>query len=192
MEIIDQLQGVDVYLIDQILKERLTKEKSVLDAGCGHGRNLIQLHRMGFNVQGFDPNVERLEALIEKEPSAKNLVQNCTIESFESDQKFDFIICNAVLHFAQSHEHFNQMFAKLVSLLNTDGILFVRMTTKMGMTLSNNDSGIYHLKDETTRYVISRERITRLCIEHNLTLLDPVKSTLVEDLRSMGTVVFSK
>ncbi|WP_332912670.1 hypothetical protein [Algoriphagus boritolerans] len=39
---LNQLLGnVDIYLLDQILKGRFSKEMKILDAGCGEGRNAV-------------------------------------------------------------------------------------------------------------------------------------------------------
>ena len=32
---------IDIYLFDQILKNRFAPEMKILDAGCGGGRNLV-------------------------------------------------------------------------------------------------------------------------------------------------------
>ena len=40
-ETIQSLVGnTDIYLLDQIMKERYKRGESILDAGCGEGRNL--------------------------------------------------------------------------------------------------------------------------------------------------------
>ena len=38
---------IDVYLFDQILRGRIAPGMTVLDAGCGRGRNLVFLLRQG-------------------------------------------------------------------------------------------------------------------------------------------------
>ncbi|MDX1578091.1 MAG: class I SAM-dependent methyltransferase, partial [Gemmatimonadota bacterium] len=38
---------LDIYLFDQLLRGRITPDMRVLDAGCGNGRNLIYLRRVG-------------------------------------------------------------------------------------------------------------------------------------------------
>ena len=34
------LGNIDLYLLDQLLKGRITRDMKILDAGCGEGRNL--------------------------------------------------------------------------------------------------------------------------------------------------------
>ena len=49
---------IDIYLFDQILKNRFDASMSVLDAGCGGGRNLVYFIRNGFEVFAVDRNSE--------------------------------------------------------------------------------------------------------------------------------------
>jgi len=37
------LGNVDVYLLDQLMKDRYSESDIILDAGCGSGRNFISL-----------------------------------------------------------------------------------------------------------------------------------------------------
>ncbi|RYE38052.1 MAG: class I SAM-dependent methyltransferase, partial [Sphingobacteriales bacterium] len=50
----DIVGQTDIYLLDQILKQRYVSGQRVLDAGCGTGRNLHWFMRNGFNVVGTD------------------------------------------------------------------------------------------------------------------------------------------
>ncbi|BAH46735.1 hypothetical protein BBR47_57580 [Brevibacillus brevis NBRC 100599] len=38
MNLAEQFGDMDIYLFDQLLKGRVTKEMQILDAGCGSGR----------------------------------------------------------------------------------------------------------------------------------------------------------
>lgn len=183
---IPSFEKMDVYLLDQIFKGRIDSDSIVLDAGCGSGRNSIPLLELGFDVKSIDP-------LKQDFVQFQSSFLKSTIEEFETEDRFDFIICNAVLHFSVNHEHFNKVFQKLVSLLNDDGILFIRMTSDIGISTQKELSdGVFHLKDGSTRYLITRAEIASICEQHQLTLIDPVKTTLVEDLRAMTTIVLKK
>lgn len=189
----EELQGVDIYLIDQILKERIKPEDRILDAGCGKGRNLRPFIEENYSFVGIDPEMDRIQYLSEKYPQHSRQFIESSIEDFEDDEGFNVILCNAVLHFAENDSHFKQLFSKLIRLLKPEGILFIRMTSNIGLdpTLFP-DTGVYQLPDNTSRYLITMDRITELLKEYNLELLDPVKSTVVEHLRSMTTAVFQK
>ena len=60
MDIKLQLQNTDIYLIDLILKGKLDNVKTVLDVGCGSGRNLVYFLQNSFDVFAVDPDEKRL------------------------------------------------------------------------------------------------------------------------------------
>ncbi|MCH2234204.1 MAG: class I SAM-dependent methyltransferase [Crocinitomicaceae bacterium] len=194
MKSLEELQGLDIYLLDQFLKGRINKKSRILDAGCGMGRNIHFLIREGYNVTAFDPNPEVIDDLKSIYPQKKDNFKVSSIEELTLEAKFDFVICNAVLHFAESHEHFNNMFKSLTNLLALGGILFIRMTSDIGLSGFKQDlsDGRYYLPDDSVRYLLSRNKVDELLSVHELDLLEPVKSLNVDELRCMTTLVFVK
>lgn len=193
MKELEALRGIDIYLIDQLLKNRINSDSNILDAGCGYGRNIHYLIQNGLDVTGIDTNPEMIAFLREQYPEIKDRFSVSTLEDFTSSLRFDFIICNAVLHFATGHQQFENMFASLIRHLAPNGILFIRMTSDIGLELHQNDrNGVYHLPDNSERYLLTRTKIEELLLEHSLSLLEPVKTVKVEELRSMTTIVLTK
>lgn len=193
MEYIRELGNVDVYVIDQLLKGAIHDKLRLLDAGCGSGRIFSYFANNNFDITGIDPNEEHFRNLQSQFPNNNHQLFRSSIEDFLPQQSFDYIICNAVLHFAHNHEHFDQMFEKLISFLETNGTLFIRMTTDHGLqNLPHNETGVYELPDGSTRYLISRKRISELCDRHDISLMEPFKTVLVENWRSMATIVLKK
>lgn len=194
MNALKHIKNIDIYFLDQLLKGRLNPENKILDAGCGSGRNIKLLINEGYAVFGIDEKKEVIEQLKACYPLLQQNFTNTSIENFDSSQKFDFIICNAVLHFAKNHEQFDQLFKKLVSLLNHNGTLFIRMTTDIGIKdlLTESNNGVYNLPDNTVRYLITNEKITSLLLLHSLELIEPIKTVVVDGKRSMATLVFKR
>src|SRR6186997_257500 len=54
---------IDIYLFDQLHRGNITIGMRVLDAGFGHGRNLVYLLRQGFDVSGVDMDAAAIDAV---------------------------------------------------------------------------------------------------------------------------------
>ena len=63
-DVIAQLGQIDIYLFDQIVKGRIAEGDTILDAGCGHGRNLVYFLRSGFNVLAADSDPDSVAEVI--------------------------------------------------------------------------------------------------------------------------------
>ncbi|MDF1673910.1 MAG: methyltransferase domain-containing protein [Vicingaceae bacterium] len=194
MNSIKHIENIDIYLLDQFLKGRLKPEDRILDAGCGSGRNIKLLINEGYTVFGIDEKIEAIDQLKAIHPDLQHNFTPSSIEKYDSPQKFDYIICNAVLHFAKNHDHFDNQFNKLISLLNQKGTLFIRMTTDIGIKdlLLQSNNGVYNLPDKTSRYLITNDKINSLLLKYSLELIEPIKTVVVDVKRSMATLVFKK
>jgi tellurite methyltransferase len=194
MENLEFIKGVDIYLLDQCMKGNLTTDKRVLDAGFGKGRNLRFCFNQGVDVVGIDRNPAYIELLQEEFPKKSDRIIESSIEDYQDSEGFDFIICNAVLHFAENHAHFDVLMKSLVALLKKDGVLFIRMTSDIGIAdkLDKGNNGVYIIPDGSPRYLITRAKVDRILEEHKLKLAEPVKTVNVDGLRCMTTLVFRK
>ena len=189
------LHNTDIYLIDQIMKNRYLAGEKLLDAGCGAGRNLLWFVESGLQVHGIDSDKYQIDYCREIFPSYADNFSTAMLDEIPYDNDyFDHIICSAVLHFAQNKEHFLQMFNELIRVLKPGGSLFIRMTSNAGLVTPEAQiaDGVYLLKDETVRFLLTKDHLDNLMQQYNLDLLEPFKTTLVEDLRSMATIVLRK
>jgi len=195
MDVKEQFGDIDIYLFDQLLKGRITKEMRILDAGCGSGRNLTYLLRSGYNVHAIDRSeaaiaaVRELGALLSPEwPAARASVE--TVEQMHfADGVFDFIISSAVLHFARNEAHFSQMLHELWRVLKPGGRLFVRLASSIGIENKIRPLGDsrYELPDGSTRFLVNEERITSYTAMLEGTMFEPLKTVHVAGMRSMST-----
>lgn len=189
------LGNTDVYLIDQILKSRYQPGQRILDAGCGSGRNSQWFYDNDFDLHAVDQAEEALVVYKQHYPNVADQVKLSTLDSLPyADAYFDHIICSAVLHFADNHQHFEAMFSELIRVLKPAGTLFIRMTTTFGVeqTAEPLGDGRFLLKDETIRYCISRDELKTVLEQTKSHLIGPFKTTVVEDLRSMSTLLVEK
>lgn len=192
--------NIDIYLFDQIQKGRFSREMKILDAGAGGGRNLIYFLRSGFEVFAVDKNSEAVEQL---KYLSKILAPNLPTENFQvssvermpfSDDYFDWIISSAVLHFAENEEHFDKMLAEMWRVLKPNGTLFARLASSIGIEnlIIPTGNGKYLLPDGSERFLVDENFLLKMIKNLSAGLLEPLKTTNVQNLRCMTTLVLSK
>jgi len=187
--------NIDIYLFDQILKQRYAKDDKILDAGCGKGRNIYWFYNNNFTIYGLDKDsksIEYAKALYLK-IKENILVSDLNSIPFE-DNYFNHVIANAVLHFAENTSHFEAMFTELVRVVKVKGTLFIRMTSNIG--IENNvdeiSEGVYTIPDGSTRFLLTKKLLKQLLKKHNLSFIEPLKTVNVNDMRCMSTLVLRK
>ncbi|HWE42094.1 MAG TPA: class I SAM-dependent methyltransferase [Gemmatimonadaceae bacterium] len=195
----DRFGDIDIYLFDQLLRGRITGEMRVLDAGCGSGRNLRFLMHEGVTVFGSDENEASIAAL---RRTAAQLAPALGADHFRverveamswGDASMDAVISSAVLHFARDDAHWEAMVAGMWRVLAPGGVFFARLATDVGQPgLVPLGSGRWRLPDGSTRYLVDHARLVTTTGILGGELLDPVRSSVVEGLRSMGTWVVRK
>ena len=190
------LGNTDIYLLDQVMKGRYMPSDKILDAGAGAGRNLHWFVQQGFSVFGTDRALEAVAALQQNYPE---LPEHCfrvaPVELLPfTDAFFDHVISSAVLHFAENEQHFEQMFAEMIRVLKPGGSLFIRATTDVGLEgrIVSLGHGRFYLPDGTDRFLLTRKMLDDLLQRYHLSYLEPFKTVLVEDIRSMAVVVLQK
>lgn len=194
-ELKSEIEGIDIYLLDQILKERYQQNDVILDAGCGSGRNLKWFYDNKFTLYGVDSLESRIEEVKEKytEQHSNFSVQNLDQLQFEN-QFFDHVICSAVLHFAQNTQQFKRMVAELFRVLKPSGSLFIRMTSNFGIEdkVQSISDGVYYLPDTTNRFLLTSDLVAYLKETFSFTYLEPLKTVNVNNMRCMSTLVLKK
>ncbi|MEO1261380.1 MAG: class I SAM-dependent methyltransferase [Bacteroidota bacterium] len=197
---IDQLGLMDIYLIDQLQKGRLNGSMKIFDAGCGRGRNAEYFIKNNYAIFGVDKDEESILKLKEKinEWNADFNEDNFKVADLINvpfpDQFFDFIISSAVLHFSDNRNHFKQQLLELIRVLNKNGFLFIRMTSKHTIErfAVKIKGDVYFLPDESTRYLLDKDYLENLMQENNLIYVEPFKTVNVADVRSMTTLVLMR
>jgi tellurite methyltransferase len=191
---------IDIYLFDQLLRGRITVDMHVLDAGCGRGRNLHYFLRRGFDVSAID---ESEEAVAHVRELARDIARRIPGDSFRvarveempfADGSFDVVVSSAVLHFARDEEHWWAMVRDMFRVLKPGGVYFARLATSIGHESRIQQIGErrYVLPDGSTRFLVDEELIMRATADMGGTLLDPLKTSVVQDTRSMMTWVVRK
>ena len=191
---------IDIYLFDQILKNRFSGEMSILDAGCGGGRNLIYFLRNGCRVFGIDQNAEAIGQI---RLLAKTLAPNLPPENFQISAVekmpfpggyFDAVISSAVLHFAADRAHYDRMLFEMWRVLKPGGLFFARLASSVGIEnrIESVGSGRFLLPDGSERFLVDEEMLLRATSRLGGMLAEPIKTTNVQNLRAMTTWVVRK
>jgi SAM-dependent methyltransferase len=198
LNIQEQFGQIDIYVFDQILRGNITRDMRVLDAGCGYGRNLVYLLREGCEIFALDADpdgvqhVRNLSASLETGLPATHF-QVGAIEHMEFPDGFaDVVICNSVLHFARDDRHFRSMLAELWRVVRPGGMLFCRLGSRIGMNFRRLRGNIFVVGDGSEWFLVDEEMLLGLTEEMNGVLVDPLKTTIVQDYRCMTTWVLRK
>jgi SAM-dependent methyltransferase len=186
--------GIDIYLFDQLLKGRLSPNLRLLDAGCGSGRNLVYFLRTGYDVCAVDESsnsVAQVRALAAQ--FAPHLPpDNFRVEAVEeltfSDGDFDLVISSAVLHFARNETQWRRMVNEMWRVLKPGGIFFARLASSVGIEdkIELLEGRRYHLPDGSDRFLVDEQMLRDTTTELSGEWLEPFKTVVVADLRSMS------
>ena len=188
---------IDIYLFDQLLRGRIVPGMRIVDAGCGGGRNLVYFFRNGYDIFGVDADpgaIASVRAIAAR--LAPHLPEsNFRVEPVEQmtfpDAFAGVVLGSAVLHFARDDEQFAAMLRQMWRVLKPGGMLFCRLASDIGMEsrVRSIDGSRYLLPDGSERYLVDQEMLLELTNDLGGTLIDPLKTTVVQDERCMTTWV---
>jgi ubiquinone/menaquinone biosynthesis C-methylase UbiE len=187
--------GIDIYLFDQLLKGRIVPGMRVLDAGCGSGRNLVYLLQSGFEVFGVD---ESSEALAQTRRLVTELAPHLPLDNFRvepvermsfADAGFNLVLSSAVLHFARDEEQWQSMVREMWRVLKFGGMFFARLASSIGIEdkITLIEGRRYHLPDGSERFLVDEEMLLRVSAMLGGEFIEPIKTTVVQNMRSMTT-----
>lgn len=194
-----QFGEIDIYLFDQLLRGRFDNRRRVLDAGCGGGRNLPFLLAHGFDLHAIDrdagavANVRRLFAEFAPALPSDHIQQGEVDALPWPDGAMDAVISSAVLHFARDEAHFRAMVQEMWRVVAPGGLLFARLATSISIeTRLARPVGRVHLPDGSERFVVDDTTLMDITRELGGMLLDPLKTTNVQNQRAMTTWVVGR
>ena len=118
------------------------KGKTCLDAGCGGGRFVVALAKLGAKkVNGLDLSHDAVAAAKEriKERGLEGVaevVQGSVLELPYPDKSFDYVVSSGVIHHTPNPK---KAFGELTRVLNSGGKLFLSVYGKGGLKWLAND-----------------------------------------------------
>ncbi|MGA7415627.1 MAG: class I SAM-dependent methyltransferase [Bryobacteraceae bacterium] len=196
----EQFGDIDIYLFDQLLRGRIVPGMRILDAGCGAGRNLVYFLRKGYEVFGVDRDAASVRDV---RRLAATLAPNLPPENFRAEalefMSFptgfaDFVISSAVFHFARDDAQFRGMLQGTWRALKPGGALFCRLASSIGMEhqIRRLEGRRFLLPDGSERYLVDEALLSQAATELGGRMIDPLKTTVVQNQRSMTTWVMRK
>jgi len=194
----EQFGQIDIYVFDQILRGNITPAMRILDAGCGYGRNLVYLLREGAEIFAIDAHPD---AVAHTRHLAATLHPTLPPENFQlghldqlpyPDNFADAVLCNSVLHFSRDRSHFLAMLAELWRVVQPGGLLFIRLGSRIGMDFPQIRQDIYRTGDGSEWFLVDEATLLTLTAQMKATLVDPLKTTIVQSHRCMTTWVLRK
>ena len=198
MDVQEQFGQIDIYVFDQILRGNIAAGMKVLDAGCGYGRNLVYLLRAGAEVYALDADpdgVAHVRAL------AAELAPTLPVENFRvgaieqmpwADGFADVVLCNSVLHFARDERQFLAMVEEMWRVLRPGGLLFCRLGSRIGMEFPRVRGNVYRIGDGSEWFLVDEAVLLQMTRQMDGLLVDPLKTTIVQEYRCMTTWVLRK
>lgn len=194
------LGNIDLYLLDQLLKGRFNPSMKILDAGCGEGRNLVYFLQNNYEVAGIDSNPGAIKMLqfvarsLNPSLGTENFIEGKIEAMPYQDEEFDVLICSAVLHFAEDHQHFESMLKEISRVTKKQGLIFIRTASSIGIEdkLGESSNGVYTIPDGSRRYLIHRSHVDEIPEKYNLEFIEPFKTVNVADKRCMSNLMLRK
>jgi SAM-dependent methyltransferase len=200
----EEFGGIDIYLFDQLLKGRFVPGMRVLDAGCGSGRNLVYFLRNGYEVFGVDESeiaigqTRRLAAAHAPHLPLGNFrveaVEKMSFGRAEENADFDLVLSSAVLHFARDEQHWQAMVHEMWRVLKPGGMFFARLASTIGIENEVRliDGRRYQLPDGSHRFLVDAAMLKAVTKSLGGDFIEPIKTTVVDNMRSMTTWVVGK
>lgn len=108
--------------------------------------------------------------------------------------EFDVVLSSAVLHFARDEDHWRAMVNEMWRVLKPGGMLFARLASTIGVEdqIKLIDGRRYHLPDGSDRFLVDAEMLKRVTVALGGEFLEPIKTTVVDNMRAMTTWVIRK
>ena len=101
--------------------DRLPKGSSILDMGCGSGRDALYFHNKGYIIDAFDASLEMVN--LASEATGLSIKHN-TFQNYSSSRSYDGIwACASLLHLPKK-EHV-KIITKFYNILKSDGIFYI-------------------------------------------------------------------
>lgn len=156
----------------------------ILDIGCGTGRHLIPLAKLGFSVVGIDSSKLMLQQLISKYPQANVITED--FYALATSETFDICILfwNAFNEIALDNTQALEFFQKCHQLLKKHGKIIINIDDVDLLDLHNFDYEFELTKPEMFKYTWHVDSLDK---DTNITISNESIKTNTENLTTLIT-----
>jgi len=193
-EINNHFGDIDLFLMDAILKGQIPENGSVLDVGCGEGRNGIYFMRNGYEYLGVDTDDSKLKLLEYLASSLSNVhakFRESSIQNFTIESQFDIALCLRVFHFARDEKDFIDMWRSTVDKLKSGGIIFVSMDSAIENTLAKSlPDGLHEFPDGKVRFCLREDLYAQ--IRKGFEEIEPLRTVVHHEKRAQSFFLLRK
>ncbi len=150
---------------------------------------------------GTDKTVERLSAdfaeyteQTEQKAEGRRQTAGSVSRTTRLSADFDVVLSSAVLHFARDEDQWQAMVNEMWRVLKPGGMLFARLASTIGVEdkIALIEGRRYRLPDGSDRFLVDAEMLQRVTAALGGEFLEPIKTTVVENMRAMTTWVVRK
>ncbi len=126
--------------------------------------------------------------------SADYAEQRSNQQANSRDAGFDAVLSSAVLHFARDEQQWQSMMNEMWRVLKPGGIFFARLASSIGIEnqIRLIEGRRSRLPDGSDRFLVDEEMLQRVTVALGADFIEPIKTTVVENLRAMTTWVLKK
>ncbi|MCK8663759.1 class I SAM-dependent methyltransferase [Pseudomonas azerbaijanoccidens] len=128
---------LDLQLTEQwnAFSHLMNKGGSILDIGCGSGRDMIKFQSLGFTTEGLEPSP--LMAKIARK-NTNSIVHEIPVEQLSTIERYDGIwACASLLHVHKNH--ISHSIENILRALKNDGLLYFSLKTGTGQKRQSDD-----------------------------------------------------
>ena len=194
------LHGLDIMLVDLLVRGVIPDDARVFDAGCGTGRNLRWFLQAGHAVAGCD---SAEDAVLEARALVRNLrpdldaadcITHGPLDADIATDSADLVIANAVLHFAPDAATARQWLDALWARVAPGGLLFIRLASRIAWRHHPACAADGSVTDPECDFgwLPDLHQLEQLTLSLDATLAEPIKSVDVHGARCMTTWILRR
>ncbi len=118
----DGIELCRYQLVEPFFQKYLPREGKILEAGCGLGRWVIYLRRLGYDIKGIELAADAIRLVKEYDPNIP-ITAGDVLHTSYPDKHFDAVISLGVVeHFQEGPQ---KAFQEIRRILKNDGLFFV-------------------------------------------------------------------